>query len=298
MNKQYTYKAFGLIINSTFPINEFIVSEGIPDVKIKTGSVPEQLNHVAKKGVKYQATKNEFLLEVDTIARYYVKDGCEITIEPLKSKVDNEIRLFLLGSVLGALFLQRGLLPIHGSSIKFGNTACVFSGISGVGKSSLAACFVKKGFSFLADDISVVDNNLMVIPSFPNIKLWKDVLNKLEINEASLNKIRPELKKYQLPLEDKYFKEPLPLDKFFIISTKNTPGFEYAEIKGLQKFDAVKSNTYRFRFVEGLQQQQDHFLLLNKLLPNIKVYMISRPQSPILLNEFADFIIDTFNLHE
>jgi len=297
MNIPFTYKAFGLIIKSQFSIPEFIVSDGVPDVEIKIGKVPEQLSRVTKKGVKYQATKNEFLIDVDNVAKYYIKNGCEIIVETNKDKIDKEVRLFLLGSVFGALFLQRGLIPIHGSAIKFGNSACIFSGVSGVGKSSLAASFIKKGFSFLADDISVIDNNMHVVPGFPNIKLWKDVLDKLDISDENLNEIRPEIKKYHLPVETFFSKEPLPIDTFFIINPKNTPGYEYEELTGLQKFNAVKNNTYRYRFVGGLETQLDHFQVLNKLIPIIKVYRISRPQSPIMIDEFAQYILDTFKLN-
>jgi len=298
MNKFFTYKAFGLIIQSTFVIPEFLKAEGIPVVHIKTGKVPEQLNSEAKKGVNFQATQDEFLLKIDHLANYYVNKGSEIIVEPLKEKADKEVRLFLLGSVFGALFLQRGLLPVHGSAIKFRTSVCIFSGVSGVGKSSLAASFIKKGFLFMADDISVIDHNLNVVPSFPNIKLWKDILKNLEIDEQSLSMIRPEIKKYHLPIDNQFFREPLPIDNVFILNTKNTPGFEFEELTGLQKFNAIYSNTYRFRFIEGLQKQVDHFKLLNSLLPNIKVYLVSRPQSPVLLNEFADYIIDTFKLNE
>lgn len=292
----YTYKAFGLIIQSEFEIPEFRTSKGIADVEITLGKVPEKLDRVIKKGVKYQAARNEFLLEVDQIARYYVKNGCEIRVETSTNHADKEVRLFLLGSAFGSLFLQRGLLPIHGSAIKFGNSACIFSGVSGVGKSSIAATFVLKGFQLLADDICVIDNKLSVAPGFPHMKIWKDILDSLKIRTEALTEIRPEIKKYHMPVDYGFYNDSLPLSKIFIITTKNTPGYDVQELKGLQKFNAVKSNTYRYRFVGGLEKQLDHFQILNKLLPEIKVYKVSRPQSPIMLEEFADFLINTFKL--
>ncbi|MGE0090836.1 MAG: hypothetical protein AB7S50_15295 [Bacteroidales bacterium] len=296
MSSNYTYKAFGLIIQSELEIPEFTPSNEIADVEITMEKVPEKLDRVIKKGVKYQTARDEFLLEVDHIAKYYVKNGNRISIETLTNYTDKEVRLFLLGSAFGALFLQRGLLPIHGSAIKFGNSACIFSGLSGVGKSSIAATLVLKGFQFLADDICVIDTNLNVVPGFPHMKIWKDILDNLEIKTDTLTEIRPEIKKYHLPVDDGFYNESLPLAKIFIINTKNTPGYEFEELKGLQKFNAVKNNTYRYRFVGGLDKQLDHFQTLNKLLPEIKVYRVSRPQSPIMLEEFADFLIKTFKL--
>lgn len=298
MNKKFTYTAFGLTINSEFEIPELIETTGTPIVTIKLGNVPEKLEQVTKKGVKYQATKDQFLLEVDRIAKFYVQDGRQITVDLLKEKADREVRLFLLGSAFGALFIQRGLLPIHGSAIKFGDSVSVFSGLSGVGKSSLAATFVKKGFQFLADDISVVNDELNVMPGFPNMKIWDDVLKKLHLKTDSLSEVRPDIKKYDLRSDQQFCKEPLKLSKVFILNTKNSHGFEYEELSGLAKFNAIKNNTYRYRFVGGLEKQPDHFRILNKLLPNIKVYRISRPQAPILLNELADYLMETFQLNE
>jgi hypothetical protein len=298
MKKFYTYKAFGLIIQSEFAIPEFIESTGVPEIQIKKSNVPDRLHPDSKKGVRYEANKNEFLLHVDQTAWFYVKNGNEIIVEPSSGRINKKVRLFLLGSVFGALFIQRGLIPIHGSSIKIGNSAIIFSGASGVGKSSIAACFVQKGYPFLSDDISIIDENFCVVPSFPKLKLWKDILRKLNIDKSSLAKVRPEIKKYHFSLHSMFFENPLPLSKIFIINPKNTPGFECTELKGIQKFEALKANTYRFRFVDGLQQQTTHFQLINMILPNTKVYAVLRPQSPVLLNELADFIIENLTPNE
>jgi len=296
MNKTFTYKAFGLTIKSEFEIPELLENEGFPDLEIVLGKTPKELSKIAKRGVKYQAAKNEFLLEVDHIAKYHIKDGNKIFVELLKDSADREVRLFLLGSAFGALFLQRGLLPIHGSTIKFGSSATIFAGLSGAGKSSIAAYFVSKGFKALADDISLVNEKLEVVPGFPNMKIWNDVLKKLEIKENSLKEIRPNIKKYQVPINDNYCNEALALKNIIIISTKNSPGFDLEELTGIKKFNAIKNNTYRYRFVQGLEIQLDHFQVLNKLLPQIKVYKIARPQAPLMLNEFGEFLQNNLNL--
>ena len=296
MLKTFTYKAFGLIIKSDFEIPELLVSNGVPDVEIKIEKVPEKLEGIINRGVRYQAGKNEFLLKLDNIANYYVVNGNQISVELIKKDADKEVRLFLLGSAFGALFIQRGLLPIHGSAVKFSKSATIFTGLSGVGKSSIAAYFVSQAYQVLADDISVINHNLEVVPGFPKMKLWNDILQKLEIKDQSLEQIRPDMMKFQLPVNENYYNEPLPVKNIIIISTKNSPGFEFEELTGIKKFNAVKNNTFRYRFVKGLDKQQDHFQVLNKLLPKIKVYKVERPQSPLLLNEFGDFLLKKLNL--
>jgi hypothetical protein len=264
-------------------------------VEIKIGRTPKNIKEVINKGVRYKAGKNEFLLELDNIAKYYVSNGNQIMVEIFKNEVNKEVRLFLLGSAFGALFIQRGLLPIHGSAIKFGEKATIFTGFSGVGKSSIAAYFVSQAYQVLADDISVVNHVLEVVPGFPKMKLWNDVLQKLEMQDQYLEQIRPDMMKFQLPINENYYNEPLPLKNIIIINTKNSPGFEFEELTGIKKFNAVKSNTFRYRFIKGLDKQQDHFQILNKLLPKIRVYKVERPQSPLLLKEFGDFLLKKLN---
>jgi hypothetical protein len=297
MSKKYIYKAFGLNIRSEFEIPEFLNSEGSNDIEIVLDKVPDKLKTITKQGVRYQATKNEFLLTVDQIAKFYVSNGNKITVELLKDQPDKEVRLFLLGSAMGALFVQLGMLPVHGSTIKLNDKATIFTGLSGVGKSTIAAHFVQKGFLALADDISVINKDLHVVPGFPSLKIWNDVLQKLKVNNELLNQIRPNIKKLQLPITKHYYTEPLPLEYIVILNTKNSPGFEFEELTGIKKFNAVKSNTYRYRFVHGLEKQQDHFKLLNKLLPEIKVFRVSRPQAPLALEEFGAFLLNNLKQH-
>lgn len=297
MTKDYRYKAFGLHFVSGFEIPELLPSEKEGEICIQAGKVPKKLNDPIKKGVRYQSAKNEFLLTVDNIASFYIKNGNAIVVQPEKPTIDKEVRLFLLGSAFGALFIQRGLLPIHGSTIKFGESAVIFSGLSGVGKSSIAAHFVRQGYHILADDISVVNKQSMVEPGFPTMKIWKDVLKNLGIDSDSLDTIRPEIQKFGFPVKDYFYQYPLPVKAIFILNTKNTPGYEFEELKGMQKFNVIKKNTFRYHFIEGLYKQQEHFMAINQLIPDINVFRVSRPQAPIRLDELADFLINNFDLN-
>ena len=72
---------------------------------------------------------------------------------------------------------KQGKLVFHASAIETGSGALVFMGISGRGKSTLAASFATNGFRFLTDDgLTVEEGNsrYQVQPSHPSIRLWQD----------------------------------------------------------------------------------------------------------------------------
>lgn len=294
----YLYKAFGLCINSEIELPELLPGEGLSDVEISYGETPRHLQNCLGRGVNFQASKNEFLFYIDHIGRYYLTSGTKILIEPAKNASNNEIRLFLFGSVFGALFIQRGLLPIHGSAIKSGTFASIFSGTSGAGKSSLAGQFLKDGYSILSDDISVVNSALMVESAYPKLKLWKDVLDKLELTNGIHETIRPCIQKFHFPIEKGFYSSPLKLKNVVVIQTKNSSGFNIEELKGIQKFNVLKNNIYRYRFTEGLMKFKEQFMLLQEVLGEINVYAIKRPSGPLLIEELARYIQSELKLDD
>ena len=75
------YHAFGLNIASAIPFLDMTQTDGILDVTIAYGKVPDGIPEARIKGVRYQAAPGAFLLSVDNVARYYVTNGSHILIE-------------------------------------------------------------------------------------------------------------------------------------------------------------------------------------------------------------------------
>jgi hypothetical protein len=295
--EHYKYRAFGLKIASELMLPE-LPEDAFPepDVSIHWGENPAELSGIKGSGVLYQAKMNDFLFRLETVGSYRVQDGNKITVQRLNDSTDDEVRLFLLGSAFGAMLMQRDLLPFHGSTVVKDDKAYVIGGISGAGKSSLAATLVKRGYRLLADDISVIlmDNgHPLVLPGIPHLKLWKDVLKKLEEDVSQYMKVRPQLLKYRKPARTDYFASPVSLASISLLATKNTPGFETEAIKGAEKFTILKNNTYRYQYIDGLDKTMPHFQIATALASQSKIYRIRRPTSPLLLEELADYFEKT-----
>ena len=290
----YRYKAFGLTIESEIEIPEFIQASGEPDVFICLGEVPEQLFNPHFKGVRFEASPGHFLLKVDRIADFYTEGGHTITIQPHQGSEEADIRLFLLGSAFGALVHQRGMLPMHGSSVSILGKAYIFSGVSGVGKSTLAAGLMSRGYELLSDDISVVSilnsGTPYVYAGYPGVKLWADSLVKLGMDPERFTRVRTKLNKHHLHVQQQYHPEALQLGGVYILQTKNTEGLQMENLKGIEKFNALKNNTYRLNFIKGLGNTEAHFKHLSTLAAHCQVKRITRSAKSFSLDELLDSI--------
>lgn len=289
----FRYKAFGFIVESDIEIPEFIISQEDPNVFIRIGNVPKYLDSPAFSGSHFQASPNQFLLKVDNIAYFYVENGNNILIEPAKDSEPRDIRLFLLGSAFGALIHQRGMLPMHGSSLNINGKAYIFSGVSGAGKSTIAAGFVKRGYKLLSDDISVVSiqNKIPVVyAGYPSVKLWVDSVEKLGLNPDSYSRIRAKFEKRHVALTSNFYADQLELGGVYVLRTSNNESIRIEMLKGIEKFNLLKNNTYRLYFVKGIGNSEAHFTHLTTIAQYCQVKTITRTNQTFSLNELLDKI--------
>ena len=289
------YHAFGLNILSEAPFLDMPQTQGIPDVTIAYGKTPESLSAPKMKGVRYQAGPDEFLLQVDNVARYYVTNGSHILIEREPGAADEEILLFLMGSAMGAILHQRKILPLHGSAIAVDGEGVIFVGPSSIGKSTIAGGFHKRGYPLLSDDACAITaengGEPHIIPGFPRLKLWADALKKLEKTRKGLDRVRfdQDFEKYFVPFDNACDK-PTPVGSVFVLDTTNTDKFEVIPLKRGDKIDPIINHTYRPRFLEGLGGKKEHFKQCAAVAVRADVIRMTRPRKGFRLNELMDLV--------
>lgn len=290
----YRYKAFSLIVFSQIPVAGLAEYEGEkPDIIILEGKTPVSLENPLNNGVLFQANENEFLLDIIQLGRIHVRNGNTIIVEKIHDVPWSEFSAFILGTVFGALLHQRRLLPLHGSSVIFREKGLIFSGTSGAGKTTLAAALINDGARLLADDISLVSfdsSKPEIIPAFPGMKIWEDSLEALGRNPEKYTPLRKDMRKYLYP-EDKFYDRHMEIDHIFLIVTHNQDSFEIKELKGIEKFNALKNNTYFFRGMNRTGILEKHFQMCNQLARNTPVSMITRPNGGFRINELKEKII-------
>jgi hypothetical protein len=290
------FKAFGLTISSCIDFLELpAAASGDPDVAVVYGDVPWELPGVKHKGVCYQAIPGQVLLQLDGIARFWVRDGKEIVIERHPDAGDDDVRLFLLGSPFGALLHQRGQLVLHGSMVKVDDGCVIFSGPSGVGKSTLAAALRQRGYPCLSDDVCAISLGENGVPyavgSYPQVKLWPDSLEHLGIDVAGLRRVRPSLAKRALPIEGAVCHECLPVKRlYWICASRHKPDILFQPMTGPMKMKTLRDSTYRLEFLQGLALAASHFKQLADVASRLDLINVARPAGCFTLDRFADAI--------
>lgn len=292
----FRHQAFGLTFASELPLPELLpAAEGADaDVQIRFGTVPEEVPGLLKRGVRYQAAANALRLQVDGVANYLIEAGRRITITRAPGADDDDVRVFLLGSALGALLHQRGDLVLHGSAVEWNGEAVVFLGRSGVGKSTLATAFKRRGHAVLTDDLCVVrpraDGRMVAQPGFPQAKLWLDSLKRLEFAPDQLKPIRAKIEKRALPLADQFHGAPLPVRKLYLLGPHNGDNFVLTPGVGAQKFNVIKNHTYRFLYIADVSAKAGHFKQGMRLAQQVPLVRVVRPMSGFRIDELVALI--------
>lgn len=294
MGKKYSYSAFGIQFESdiVFPELQTFMG-GSADVKISYGNVPNEIHSPYEQNEFYQIAKNEFLLKIDGVASYYVTNGDQVIVQLFKQDL-RIVRLYLLGTVMGVLLMQRGILPIHGSAVVIEGRCIIFVGVSGAGKSTVAEALRKNGHALLADDISAVKfdkNGLPWVQSgYPQQKLWQDSASMLGIDTTPLQRIYDNMDKYAVPVPTGFWGHPVQLNAIYEINVQPGNNLSIIPVIGAEKVATIINHTYRSGFLEGLGLKIVHFKKCATMAKCIPVFRLTRPEGVQSLDQQVDVL--------
>ena len=273
------YGVFGLRLRSEIPLPELFPAPdpGGPDVSIRFGTVEGE----------YLITPEAIRLVVPKVASYLITGGSEILIDPVPGCSERNIRLFLLGSALGGILHQRGLLPLHANAIEIDGRAVAFMGHSGAGKSTMAAWFLDRGYRVLADDVCVVTMDPAGRPlahrGIPRLRLWREAIEvsgrTVEDYELSFD----DMDKYNVPTPRPEDLRPVPLDHLYLLRKAEEGSAGVQRLQGVQVVDALVANTYRGGYVGRMGATRRHLAACLDLVAKVPVFAADR------IWGFADF---------
>jgi hypothetical protein len=203
----------------------------------------------------------------------------------------HSIRLFLFGAAFGALLHQRGILPLHGSAVVTARGAVIFAGVSGSGKTTLACAFHQKGYPVITDDVCAIRTGAApaVMPGIPWLMLWADTIEKLGIDSSGLDRARPQIAKYVLPIED-FAGEPAAIRAIYILESASSKLSAPTPVQGLRKVETLARNLYRPQFVEPLKVEGVQFRQIVEIAQETPVRIVQRLGTQSQVNEVVELI--------
>lgn len=278
----HRHRVFGLTVASALPFPA-LPSGGQAepaDVEIGYGRVdgPEPLED------GYNIRPGGIVLAIPETGRFLIRDGREIRVDPAPGASERNLRLFLLGSALGAVLHQRGLLPLHANAVAAGSGAAAFLGRSGVGKSTLAAWFADRGHAVLCDDVCVVApdgaGRLLVRPGVARLRLKPDALERSGRDPERFEPSFDDRDKFDVPLASAPA-EPLPLRAIYLLDRpEDASEFGLEPLRGVQAVEALVANTYRGGLVGMLGRQAEHLRQCMRLAASVPVFAVRRSWRP------------------
>ncbi|SUZ32340.1 HPr kinase/phosphorylase [Roseibaca ekhonensis] len=292
------YQAYGLTISSEIDLPELPQLSGLAqpaDLSITrdptltsapTGDEWVQLSPYA------WTTPTAFMLFVPDVAWFLIEGGRTIRVAPIGGIDMASVRVFLLGSAIGALLFQRGFLVLHGNAVDMGDACMLCLGVSGAGKSTLAAAFSARGYNVLADDVVAVNADGQALPGIPRIKIWRDAAERLALSTGSLDRIRPQMEKFNLPLPKTLVSAPRPVKWVFLLGKHEKPDFELTHLNGIARFGPLMANTYRRRFMEGMDLNADHLAQCGRFAGLVHMAQVRRPDAGFDIDGLVDLLLE------
>ena len=282
----YLYNSFGLVIGSELECPELLpiradMGDAV-DLAITLGALPPMLENVHHVTPHIQVGDRAFQLFIEGVARFRGINGTTIIVDALPEAEPEDVRLFLFGSVLGALFHQRGQLPLHASAVAIDGKAVAFCGNSGAGKSTLSAALQRMGYPLICDDIAVIgldDSGVpLVYPGIPRVKLWKDALEHFEVDHSTLTRAYSRADKFHLESWDAFHHQPLPLATICLL--EKLPADSSVAIERIAAADSMGillDHTYRNYFLRQLGNPHAHFQQCVQIARAIPLFRYRRP---------------------
>jgi len=294
----HSYRAYGVGFHSVLPLPELEPSKERADVEIQLGDLGETPPDIGSKYFCcWQSPDGTYLYWKD-VGTFLVQGGRKVTIDPQTGVEDKRLRLILLGAVFSIVLQQRGHLVFHASALEINESAVIFVGNKGWGKSTLASMLHRRGHNFLADDVVAIDDRNdarhLVIPAFPQIKLWSDAVSSLGDDPERFPTVSSVVDKRDCRLVDGYLNHPVPLRAIYVLGSSGHPAPEIVKLGAQESLIYLIAQSYNARWGKEMFAKESalHLKRCGAIIRNIPVYRLARPRNLELLPLTAQMIED------
>lgn len=315
--------AFGLHLHCNKPIPGLLnlPPTFVPDVRVWLDEIPSWLKQIVENNSTiwcvspYKDLSGQPLMKGWKVGngeywRLEYSDRTEFIIDGKGTQIwatwpDNltleDTATYLLGPILGFLLRLRGVVCLHASAVAVEDKSIAILGPAGAGKSTTAAAFAKAGFAVLSDDIVPIlerDNQFLVQPAYPRLRLWPTSVKALYGEEDALPCLTPNWDKCYLDLtqpEYKFQELPLPLGAIYILSDRTTsPSAPFLEtVPSNTGLISLISHTYANNLLDKKMRAAE-FDLLSRVITKAPLRLVTPHADSENISQLCDVILKDF----
>jgi hypothetical protein len=187
-----------------------------------------------------------------------------------------------------------GGLVLHSSAVAHRGRALAFLGVTGAGKSSLAAAHVQRGAQVLADDYLLLqeqDGGYLATAAYPGLRLWGDSADHFGGDAAALGRVAHYTDKRRLPV-DQAAPEPLPLGAIVVLGRRpepEAPVCRIGRIGGSDAYMVVYQQVFRMERA-GQRRQRAEMERIADLVETVPVLLVEHRRDYGVLDEVLSVI--------
>lgn len=191
----------------------------------------------------------DYLVRFPGLADFTVTgDGRDVYSRPAAGTDRHTVEHLFLNQVEPLALGRQGHWVLHASAVSLGDHAVAFLGVSGRGKSTLAASFAQQGAPFLTDDglrLQVRGPDLLVLPSHASIRLWQDSQQALAAQAAAAPALAHTPKaRLMAGAELPHCDAPLPLRAFYFLGEGETAAVRIEPLRPAETTAQLVRNSF------------------------------------------------------
>lgn len=245
---------------------------------------------------RFYHSGSRYLLRFPGLADFTVSaNGRKAAAYPVPGVSRETIEHLYLNQIVPLALSRQRRLVLHASAVEVQDRAVAFLGMSGRGKSTLAASFSTSGYRFLTDDGLLIDNEgdgYVVHPGHPSIRLWKDSREALIPHGTDAASPVDYTPKTRLLADDQvaFCAVVRPLCRVYFLGDGNTDRVEIVPVGGRDAMIELVRHSFLLD-VEEREMLTRHFEQLSALVELPIFFRLDYPRRYAVLPNARDAVI-------
>lgn len=289
-----TYVAFDLSIESQFDLPPLPAGTGPPEIRLRLASLPNFDWDARTSTHAFQVHgPKTYLAGWKDLLTLKMIQGHTLLADPAPDLQNTHFRQAVLGIGLGLLMRTRYPLVLHASCVARNGAGLILAGPKGSGKSTLAAHLCERGWRLISDDvvpIRLTRGEAHAVPSFPQIKLQKEVARRVSLSATHREVAELSTRKHLWTIPDHFCAEPVPVRAAAIL--EHSDSLDAHPLTGSEATRLIASQLYAPRLIGRWGMECSSLLDCASLADGISVSRVTRPDGRETIPAVVEILTD------